>query len=52
MPAHNSYLADIDYGRQPMAQHRRAGDRAFGPPDSLAIGSMVGPRTPGVAAVE
>jgi hypothetical protein len=25
--AHNRYLADIDYGRQPMAKHRRAGDR-------------------------
>jgi len=50
--AHNRYLAEIDYGRQPMAKHRRAGDRVFGPPDSRAIGSMVGPRAPGVAAVE
>jgi len=51
--AHNRYyLADIDYGRQPMAKHRRAGDRVSGPPDSLAIESIVGPRAPGVAAVE
>jgi len=35
-----------------MAKHRRAGDRVSGPPDSRAIGSMVGPRAPGVAAVE
>jgi hypothetical protein len=45
-------LADIDYGRKPMAQHRRAGDRVVGPPGSRAITSMVGPRAPGVATVE
>jgi hypothetical protein len=50
--AHNRYLADIDYGRKPMAQHRSAGDRVFGPGDSRAIGSRVGPRAPGVATVE
>jgi hypothetical protein len=50
--AHNRYLADIDYGRQPMARQRGAGDRASVPPDSRAIASMVGPRAPGVAAVE
>ena len=49
---HNRYLADIDYGRQPMARHRGAGDRVSGPPDSLAIESLAGPRAPGVAAVE
>ena len=48
---HNRYLAEIDYGRQPMAKSRRAGDRASGPPDSQAIGSTVGPRVPGVATV-
>jgi hypothetical protein len=50
--AHNRYLAEIDYGRQPMAKHRRAGDRVSDPPDSRTTGSMVGPRAPGVAAVE
>ena len=50
--AHNLYLADIDYGRQPMARHRGAGDRASVPPDSRAIGSRVGPSAPGVAVVE
>jgi hypothetical protein len=50
--AHNSYLADIDYGRKPMAQHRRTGDRVVGPPGSRDITSMVGSRAPGVATVE
>ena len=27
---HNRYLAEIDYGREAMARHRRAGDRASG----------------------
>jgi hypothetical protein len=45
-------LADSDYGRQPMVQHRGAGDRASGPPHSLAMGSRVGPRAPGAPAVE
>ena len=48
---HNRYLAEIDYGRQRMAKHRRAGDRVSGPPVADAIGSMVEPRAPGVAAV-
>jgi hypothetical protein len=49
--AHNHYLAEIDYGRQPMAKYRCAGDRASGLPDSQAIGSMVGTGAPGVASV-
>jgi hypothetical protein len=32
--AHNRYLAEVDYGRQPMTKHRRAADRVSGPPDS------------------
>jgi len=48
---HNRYLAEIDYGRQRIAKHRRGGDRVCGPPDSRAIGSTVGQGAPGVAAV-
>ena len=47
--AHNRYLAEVDFGRQPIAKHRRAGDRVSGPPDSPANGSMVRPRAAGVA---
>jgi 5-methylcytosine-specific restriction endonuclease McrA len=46
---HNNYMAEIDYGRQPMEQHRRSGDRVSKPPAAHAIGSVVGPRAPGVA---
>ena len=48
---HNRYLAEIDYGPQPTAKHRRAGGRGSAPPDSRAVGSIVGPRPRGVAAV-
>jgi hypothetical protein len=48
---HNRYLAEIDYGRQRMARHGRAGDRDSGPPGFQAIENRVGPRPPGVAAV-
>ena len=48
---HNRYLAEIDYGRQRMAKHQRAGDRVSGSPASQAVGSMVEPRSSGVVAV-
>jgi len=48
---HNRYLAEVDYGRQPMAKHQRAGDRVSRPPAAHVIGSVVQPGAPGVAPV-
>jgi hypothetical protein len=48
---HNNYLAEIDYGRQPMAQHRRSGDGVSEPTVARVVGSTVGPSASGLAPV-
>ena len=46
--AHNTYMAEIDYGLQPMERHRRPGDRGSGTP---AAGSVIRTKAPGAAPV-
>ena len=45
-PAHNAYMAELDYGKEKMHQHRRSSDRVCEPQPRLEFAGTKLPKTP------